>query len=52
MRIKYNTEYKRWEVYDKEPRVRGGEPQPSFVGTLSACEEYRVKVEEFRYGAS
>lgn len=46
MSIKYNTEFSRWEVYHEHPRIRAGEPQPSFVsGSFEACAAYVARVE-------
>lgn len=46
MSIKYNTEFSRWEVYPEHPRIRAGEPQPSFVsGSYEACAAYVARVE-------
>ena len=44
--IKYNTEFHRWEVYRAGRNViRGGEVQPVFVGTETACELYARRCE-------
>lgn len=46
MSIKYNTDRSRWEVYPAHPRIRAGEPQPSFVsGSYEACVAYAARVE-------
>ena len=46
MIIKFNTEFSRWEVYPAHPRIRAGEPQPSFVsGRYEACAAYVARVE-------
>ena len=46
MIIKYNTDRSRWEVYPAQPRIRAGEPQPSFVsGSFEACAAYVARVE-------
>lgn len=46
MSIKYNTDRSRWEVYHAQPRIRAGEPQPSFVsGSFEACVAYVARVE-------
>ena len=44
--IKFNTEFHRWEVY-REGRsvIRGGEVQPVFVGSETACELYARRCE-------
>ena len=49
MQIKYNTEFKRWEVYNDNPVIRNKEPQPAFVSAREIeCERY-VK---FAYGVT
>ena len=46
MIIKYNTDRSRWEVYPAQPRIRAGEPQPSFVsGSFDDCAAYVARVE-------
>lgn len=41
MKILYNPQFHRWEVYGKYPIIRNGEPQPCFVSkTLEECERY------------
>ena len=46
MIIKYNTRRFRWEVYPAQPRIRAGEPQPSFVsGSYEDCVTYVARVE-------
>lgn len=41
MEIKYNTDFKRWEVYNDNPVIRAGEPQPCFVSASHVrCEKY------------
>ena len=44
--VKFNTEFHRWEVY-REGRnvIRGGEVQPVFVGSETACELYVKRCE-------
>ena len=41
MKILYNPQFHRWEVYGKMPIIRNGEPQPKFVSaSYKKCEEY------------
>lgn len=45
MEIKYNTEFKRWEVYKDNPIIRNKEPQPCFVSTdHEACILYIMRM--------
>ena len=45
MEIKYNKDFPRWEVYGKNPVVRGGVPQPCFVSARrDECERYAWRV--------
>lgn len=42
----YNTEYGRWEYYDADSVIRGGEPQPKFVSAnYYFCAEYKREME-------
>ena len=44
--IQYNNEFNRWEVYrDGRMIIRGGEVQPVFVGSETACELYARRCE-------
>ena len=46
MRLVYNANFPRWEVYGNHPVIRGGKQQPVFVSKdRSACEEYIKRVE-------
>jgi len=46
MRILYNPDFKRWEVYPDDPIIRNNEPQPVFVNRdYFKCELYRKAVE-------
>jgi hypothetical protein len=46
MRILYNPEFKRWEVYRDDPIIRNNEPQPCYVSAdYFKCELYRKAVE-------
>ena len=50
MTIRFNTDFRRWEVYG-ETVIRGGKPQPCFVSdSYSRCLNYIAKVEK-RNGA-
>lgn len=45
MRLVYNANFPRWEVYGKIPVIRGGKQQPSFVSAEKAkCVAYLRKV--------
>lgn len=47
MRILYNPDFKRWEVYREKPIIRNNEPHPVFVSRdYFKCELYRNAVEE------
>ncbi len=42
MKILYNPQMRRWEVYSSRSVTRAGELQPVFVSaSLEACEKYR-----------
>jgi hypothetical protein len=44
--VYYNTEFGRWEYYGKNPVIRAGEPQPSFVSAdYQKCITYKMVVE-------
>lgn len=46
MRILYNPELKRWEVYPENPIIRNNEPQPVYVSRdYFKAELYRKAVE-------
>lgn len=46
MRILFNTQFRRWEVYEENPIVRNGEAQPVFVsGSYERCAKYCRDVE-------
>ena len=45
MEVKYNTEFKRWEVYSDKPIIRNKNPQPSFVSQdHEACRLYIMRM--------
>lgn len=45
MRMVYNANFPRWEVYGKNPVIRGGKQQPCFVSTeREKCVAYARKV--------
>ena len=45
MKIKFNEEFRRWEVYATHPVVRGGELQPAFVSAdYKPCVAFLVRV--------
>lgn len=42
MKILYNPQMRRWEVYSPKSVTRAGELQPVFVSaSLEACEKYK-----------
>lgn len=45
--IKYNTRYRRWEVYGPRSVVRAGQRQPDFVAAQEEpCRAYVARVTE------
>lgn len=41
MKILYNPQFRRWEVYSDHPVIRNGEPQPKYVSAkYEKCEKY------------
>lgn len=45
MKILYNPQMHRWEVYGPDPVIRAGEPQPEFVSDdYEKCITYRRAV--------
>ena len=45
MKIKYNPEFKRWEVYGDKPVIRNKEPQPCYVSTdIESCRLYLMRL--------
>lgn len=45
MKIVYNPEMNRWEVYGEDPVIRNGEPQPEYVSeSYEKCVTYRMAV--------
>ena len=46
MKILYNPQFHRWEVYGEDPVIRNGEPQPEFVSdSYQKCITYKMAVE-------
>ena len=53
MKIFFNTEFSRWEVYGPDPVIRAGEPQPEFTSPdLERCLAYKAAVEGNHEGSA